>query len=200
VTAPAIVLASTSSARRALLSAAGVVHEAISPGVDEDAAKASLLAENATPREVADALAEMKAVRASGKRPGALVIGADQTLDLGGRLFDKARTVEEARERLRLLRGQSHLLHSAVVVALDGAPIWREVPSAKLTMRPFTDDFLEVWMARQGEAILGSVGCYRLEDEGVQLFSRIEGDYFTILGLPMLGLLDLLRRHGALEI
>lgn len=195
-----VVLASTSSARRALLSAAGVAHEAISPGVDEDAAKAALLADNATPREVADALAELKAVRASGKRPGALVIGADQTLDFQGRLFDKAKSLDEARERLKLLRGESHYLHSAVVVALDGAPIWREVPKAKLTMRPFTDDFLDDWLERQGEPLLSSVGCYKLEDEGVQLFSRIEGDYFTILGLPMLGLLDLLRRHGALAL
>lgn len=196
----AIVLASTSAARRALLSAAGVPHEAISPGVDEDAAKASLLADRATPREVADALAELKAVRASLKRPGALTIGADQTLDLDGRLFDKAASLEAARERLGLLRGRTHLLHSAVVVARDGQPIWREVPSARLTMRPFTDAFLDGFLARHGEGLLGSVGCYRLEDEGVQLFSAIEGDYFTILGLPMIGLLDLLRRHGALAL
>ncbi len=196
----AIVLASTSAARRALLSAAGVPHEAISPGVDEDAAKASLLADRATPREVADALAELKAVRASLKRPGALTIGADQTLDLDGRLFDKAASLEAARERLALLRGRTHLLHSAVVVARDGQPIWREVPSARLTMRPFTDAFLDGFLARHGEGLLGSVGCYRLEDEGVQLFSAIEGDYFTILGLPMIGLLDLLRRHGALAL
>src|SRR5690606_16682141 len=156
--------------------------------------------ERATPREVADALAELKAVRVSAKRPGALVIGADQTLDFKGALFDKAVTLDEARERLKLLRGQRHQLHSAVVVALDGAPIWREVPSASLPLRPFSDDFLEAWLERQGEVILGSVGCYRLEDEGVQLFSAIEGDYFTILGLPMLGLLDLLRRHGALGV
>lgn len=194
-----VILASTSAARRALLTAAGVVHEAMSPGVDEDAAKVALLADGATPREIADALAELKAVRISARRPGALVIGADQTLDFDGRLFDKASTLDEARARLRLLRGQSHRLHSAVVVARDGQPIWREVPSARLTMRPFSDAFLEAWLARQGEAVLGSVGCYRLEDEGVQLFSSIEGDYFTILGLPMLGLLDLLRRHGALE-
>ena len=193
-----IILASTSSARRALLSAAGVDHEAMSPGVDEAAAKASLLADNATPREVADALAELKAVRISARRPGAYVIGADQTLDLDGRLFDKAETTSEARERLQLLRGKTHLLHSAVVVARDGVPIWRDVPSARLTMRPFSDNFLDAWMARQGDGILGSVGCYRLEDEGVQLFSKIDGDYFTILGLPMLGLLDLLRRHEIL--
>ncbi|MBI1404855.1 MAG: septum formation protein Maf [Caulobacter sp.] len=195
-----VILASTSAARRALLSAAGVAHEAVSPGVDEDAAKAALLADKATPREIADALAELKAVRISARRPGALVIGADQTLDFRGRLFDKARSLEEARARLQQLRGESHLLHSAVVVARDGRPIWREVPSAKLTMRPFSNAFLDAWLARQGEGLLGSVGCYRLEDEGVQLFSSLEGDYFTVLGLPMLGLLDLLRRHGALAV
>jgi septum formation protein len=198
--APPVVLASTSRARRALLTAAGVAHEAAAPGVDEAAVKAGMLAEKATPREVADALAELKAVRVSRKRPGALVIGADQTLDLEGQLFDKVETLAQARERLMLLRGKTHRLHSAVVVALDGAAIWREVPSASLTMRPFTEAFLDSLLARQGEAILGSVGCYHLEDEGVQLFSDIRGDYFTILGLPLTGLLDLLRRYGALSL
>lgn len=193
-----ITLASKSSARQAVLKAAGVVFETASAGVDEAAVKDSLLAEGATPRDVADALAEMKAVKASRGRPG-LVIGADQTLDLEGRLFDKAETLEEARERLALLRGKVHKLHSAVVVAQDGVPIWREVPAATLSMRPFSDAFLDGYLARHGEGILSSVGCYRLEDEGVQLFDRIDGDYFTILGLPLTGLLDLLRRHGALE-
>jgi septum formation protein len=193
-----ITLASKSSARQAVLKAAGVVFETASAGVDEAAVKDGLLAEGATPREVADALAEMKAVKGSRNRPG-LVIGADQTLDLEGRLFDKAGTLEEARERLTLLRGKVHKLHSAVVVAQDGVPIWREVPAATLSMRPFSDAFLDGYLARHGDGILSSVGCYRLEDEGVQLFDRIDGDYFTILGLPLMGLLDLLRRHGALE-
>ena len=194
-----ITLASKSSARQAVLKGAGVAFEVAVAGVDEAAVKDGLLAEGATPRDVADALAELKAVKVSRTRPG-LVIGADQTLDLGGKLFDKAETMDEARQRLLALRGQSHKLHSAVVVALDGVPIWREVPAAKLTMRPFTDEFLDAWLVRQGDGLLGSVGCYKLEDEGVQLFSKIEGDYFTILGLPMLGLLDLLRRYGALGI
>ena len=196
---PPVILASKSASRNALLSAAGVRFEARSPGVDEAAAKASLLAEGSGPREVADALAELKAVRISARAEG-LVIGADQTLDLDGQLIDKAESLQEARERLTALRGRPHKLHSAVVVARDGAPIWREVKSATLWVRPFSEAFLDDYLAREGEALLGSVGCYRLEGLGVQLFERIEGDYFTILGLPMLGLLDLLRRYEALAI
>ena len=191
-----VILASTSASRRALLEGAGVPFTARSPGVDEDAAKAALLGEGLAPRDIADALAELKAVRI---RAGeVLVIGADQTLDLDGELIDKAASLDEARARLLRLRGRSHKLHAAVVVARAGQPIWREVQTATLWMRPFSDAFLDDYLAREGEALLGSVGCYRLEHIGVQLFSRIEGDYFTILGLPMLGLLDLLRRHGVL--
>ena len=192
-----VTLASKSAARASVLSAAGVTFETVGAGVDEGAAKRDLLANGAGPREVADALAELKAVKASKGRPG-LVIGADQTLDFEGRLFDKAQSLHEARERLRMLRGHPHKLHSAVVVAQDGAAIWREVPAATLTMRDFSEEFLESYLARHGEGLLDSVGCYRLEDDGVQLFDRIDGDYFTILGLPLMGLLDILRRHGAL--
>lgn len=192
-----IILASKSAARRAVLDGAGVPFECATAGVDEDAVKASLLAEGARPREVADALAELKAVRVSRRTPG-FVIGADQTLELGGRLYDKVDTIDAARERLKELRGQVHKLHSAVVVAKDGAPIWREVATCTLAMRPFSDAFLETYLAEEGEAALGSVGCYRLEGPGAQLFEKIDGDYFAILGLPLLGLLDLLRRHGAL--
>ena len=191
-----VVLASTSASRRALLQGAGVAFTAKSPGVDEAAAKAALQGEGLGPRDLADALAELKSVRL---RAGeALVIGADQTLDFEGELIDKAESLEEARERLKRLRGKAHKLHSGVVVAKGGQPIWREVQTATLWMRPFSDEFLDDYLSREGEAVLSSVGCYRLEDIGVQLFSRIEGDYFTILGLPMLGLLDLLRRHGVL--
>ncbi len=192
-----VTLASQSAARAQLLAAAGVPFTTAVAGVDEDALKAGLLAEGVGPRDIADALAEAKAVRVSAKRPG-LVIGADQTLDLDGVLYDKARTVAEARERLAMLRGKSHKLHSAVVVAQDGQPIWRLVDTASLRMRPFTDAFIEDYLRRQASVVLSSVGCYQLEGEGVQLFDRIDGDFFTILGMPMLGLLDLLRRHGAL--
>ena len=192
-----IILASKSPARRAVLDGAGVTYEATVAGVDEDAVKASMLADGAGPRDVADALAELKAIRVSRSRPG-LVIGSDQTLDLDGALYDKAEDVGAARVRLQLLRGKTHKLHSAVVVARDGAPIWREVVTCSLTMRDFSDAFLEDYLATEGDHALGSVGCYRLEGPGAQLFSKIEGDYFAILGLPLMGLLDLLRRHGEL--
>lgn len=193
-----VVLASTSSSRAALLTGAGVPFIARAPGVDEDAIKAAMLAEGAPPRDIADILAETKAIRVSRKVEG-LTIGADTTVDLDGALVDKAADVEEARARLKSFRGRTHLLHSAVVVARDGQPIWREVKTAKLSVRNFSDEWLEGYLAREGDAVLWSVGCYRLEDQGVQLFDRIDGDYFTILGLPMIGLLDLLRRHGAIE-
>ena len=193
-----IILASKSAARRAVLTGAGVPFEVAVAGVDEDAVKTAMLAQGATPRDVADALAEIKAVKISAGRPG-FVIGSDQTLEFEGRLYDKAETLDAARERLKTMRGKPHRLHSAVVAARDGAPIWREVVSATLTMRDFSDDFLEDYLAAEGEQALGSVGCYRLEGPGAQLFSSIEGDYFTILGLPLMGLLDLFRRHGVLK-
>jgi len=195
--AEGIVLASKSAARRAVLDGAGVPYEAATAGVDEDAVKAGMLAEGADAREIADALAELKAIKVSRSRTG-FVVGADQTLEFEGALYDKAETLAEARARLQALRGKPHRLHSAVVVAKDGAPIWREVVTATLTMRDFSDAFLDDYLADEGQAALGSVGCYRLEGRGVQLFSRIDGDYFTILGLPLMGLLDLLRRHGEL--
>jgi septum formation protein len=192
-----VILASKSAARAAVLSGAGVPYEIAVAGVDEEALKQGLLAEGAGPREVADALAELKAIRVSRGREG-LVIGADQTLEFGGRLYDKAADLDEMRLRLQEFRGQTHLLHSAVVVAKDGAPIWREVVSAKLTMRAFSDAFLESYLVTEGPYALGCVGCYRLEGPGAQLFAKIEGDYFTILGLPLMGLLGLLRQHKVL--
>jgi septum formation protein len=194
-----ITLASTSAIRKAVLSGAGVAFEAVSPGVDETSIKDSLLAEGVSPRDIADALAEAKAVKVSLKRPG-LVIGADQTLDFEGRLFDKAESVEEARVRLKELRGQTHRLHCGMVVARDGQAIWREVVTTTLRMRPFSDAYLDAYLERNAPGILSSVGCYQLEGEGVQLFDRIEGDYFAILGLSLIPLLDLLRRHGAVAL
>ncbi len=193
-----LVLASKSATRRALLEGAGVPFATASSGVDEDLAKADLLAKGANPRQVAETLAELKALAVSIGRPE-WVVGADQTLEFEGRLYDKAETVEDARARLKTLRGKPHQLHSAVVVARDGAVVWRELESATLTMRDFSDGFLEDYLAVEGEAALGSVGCYRLEGLGVQLFAKIEGDYFTILGLPLMGLLALLRREGVLR-
>ena len=192
-----LVLASKSVTRRAVLDGAGVAYEAVGSGVDEDVAKQALLVRRATPRQIAEALAEDKALAVSVGRPE-LVIGADQTLEFQGALYDKAETLEAARARLKMLRGKPHMLHSAVVVAERGAVVWRETQSATLKMRDFSDAFLEAYLAAEGKAALGSVGCYRLEGLGVQLFSKIEGDYFAILGLPLMGLLDLLRRRGEL--
>jgi len=193
-----VILASTSTARRSLLAAAGLSHTALSPGVDETAAKIALLADGASPAQVAEALARQKAIAISRLHPEAFVIGADQTLDLDGQLFDKAETPSAARARLALLRGRTHLLHSAVAVAMGGQTVWAQSPSARLTMRDFSDAFLDEWLSRQGDSVLGSVGCYRLEDEGIQLFSAVEGDYFTILGLPLVGLLAFFREQGVM--
>lgn len=190
-----ITLASTSASRAALLTAAGVAFEAVAPRVDEDAAKASLLADGATPRDLADALAELKAVKTSRARPG-LVLGADQTLELQGESLDKAAGLEDARAKLMRLRGRTHRLHSACVVARDGAPLWREVRTARMTMRDFSDAFLDAYLAREAGAALQSVGAYHYEGFGVQLFAAVEGDDATIRGLPLLGLLDFLRGQG----
>ncbi|MDB5439587.1 MAG: septum formation protein Maf [Caulobacteraceae bacterium] len=196
--AQAVILASTSSVRRGLLTAAGVAYEARSPGVDEDLTKKRLLENGATPKDVAEALAAEKALAVSAAHPRALVIGADQTLDLEGALFDKVGSLDEARQRLLQLKGRRHQLHAALAVARHGKVIWRQTSSPSLTMRDFSEPFLDAWLARQGATILGSVGCYRLEDEGVQLFDEIDGDYFAILGLPLTGLLALLREEGVL--
>ena len=190
-----IVLASKSAARRAVLTGAGVAYEAVVAGVDEDAVKTELLAAGGGPREVAAELAERKALKVSHERPE-LVVGADQTLDLDGALYDKVDTLDAARVRLLELRGRTHRLHSGVAAAQAGAVVWRELVTTTLTMRDFSDAFLDDYLAREGEAALGSVGCYRLEAIGAQLFSKIEGDYFSILGLPLLGLLDVLRARG----
>jgi septum formation protein len=192
-----IILASTSPARRAMLTAVGLTYEAVAPSVDEEAAKLSLRADGLTPRDQADALAELKTLRVSQKRSG-FVIGSDQMLACAGQVFDKASTIDEARERLRFLRGKTHELITAVVIARDGVPLWRVIRTPKLTMRSFSDDFLESYLANFGAAALGSVGCYQLESGGAQLFSSIQGDYFSILGLPLLDVLDALRQQGAL--
>ncbi len=146
---------------------------------------------------MSDALAEAKAVKTSLKRPG-LVIGADSILELNGKLYDKPEDLAAARHQLTALRGRAHRLCSAAVVAKAGAPIWRHVAAATLHMRNYSDAFLDRYIAAEGEALLSSVGCYRLEGLGVQLFDKIEGDYFTILGLPLLPVLDYLRVQSAL--
>lgn len=186
-------LASKSAARAAILKGARVDFEAVSAGVDEAPLKAEALARRESPRRIAEILAEAKAVAASRGTPN-LVIGADQTLELDGRLFDKAETLAEARDNLLALRGRAHRLHSAVALAHNGRTVWRNVQMASLTMRDFSDAFADRYLAQNAEAVLACVGGYELEGEGVQLFSAIEGDYFTILGLPILPLLTELRR------
>ena len=192
-----IVLASRSAARSAVLKGAGVAFDTAAAPVDEAFEKVRLLAEGKGPREVAETLAVLKA-QAVEAPTDALVVGADQTLDLDGQLFDKAESLAEARTHLLQLRGRSHQLHAAVVAVRHKQPVWREVATATLTMRDFSESFLDDYLAADGDQLLGSVGCYRLEGPGAQLFSAIEGDYFAILGLPLLGLLDLLRREGEL--
>lgn len=195
----AIVLASGSTTRQRLLRAAGVPFAVDVAQIDEAAVIESLTAEKAPARDVADLLAELKAVKVSLRHPQAFVIGADQVLSVGPALFQKPGTVSGAREQLRRLRGQTHVLSSAVSVAREGSVIWRTVAEARLTMRDFSDAFLDTYLADAGEDILGSVGAYHVEGLGIQLFSRIEGDTFTILGLPLVPLLDFLRLHGMLK-
>jgi septum formation protein len=192
------VLASKSRSRAAVLAGAGVAFETEDSEVDEGALKAGLLADGAGPREVAERLGEAKALAVSARRPDALVIGADQTLDLGGALYDKPADLAEARRHLTAMRGRGHALHGGVVAAERGEVVWRTTETSRLWMRAFSDAFLDGYLARGGEALLASVGAYQLEGEGAQLFERIEGDYFAILGLPLLPLLAFLRGRGAI--
>jgi septum formation protein len=192
----ALVLASASSTRAALLGHSGVPFEMRPAHVDEDTIREAMLADGAGGPAIADALAELKALRGSVSYHDALVLGADQVLVCERALFSKAGTVAAAREQLQRLRGRPHQLITAAVLAKGGAPIWRHVDISTLWMRDFSDGFLESYLDVEGDALLGSVGCYRLEAMGAQLFERIEGDYFSILGLPLVPLLAALRQHN----
>jgi septum formation protein len=194
-----IILASGSSIRATLLRNAGLAFDVVQARVDEKGMRDSLLAEDATPRDIADTLAELKAIRVSGRHRQALVIGCDQVLALGDLLFSKAETIGEARDQLVALRNRTHKLLSAVVICQDGAPVWRHVGEVRLTMRGFADAWLDDYLARNWDSVRDAVGCYKLEEEGVRLFSRIEGDYFTVLGLPLLELLSYLALRGTIE-
>ena len=196
---PAVVLASASAVRASLLRRAGVSFAVEAAAVDEDEMKRTLGAESADSDHAAGVLAEFKALRVSRRHPGALVIGADQILDCGGTWFGKPGDLAAARRDLLALRGREHTLATAACVVSDGAVLWRHGCRARLVMRSFSARFLDSYLETAGEAVLASAGAYQLEDLGGQLFSEVDGDYFSILGLPLLPLLGFLRGHGVVE-
>lgn len=192
-----IVLASQSLVRQRLLRDAGLDFAVVPARIDEDVVKDAMVQDGASIRDVADRLAELKALRVSASHPEAIVIGADQILGFGSELVGKSENMASAKNLLRRLRGQTHELITACTLARHGAITWRHIESVKLRMRDFSDSFLDDYLAAEGEDLLSSVGCYRLEGRGVQLFAEIRGDYFAVLGLPLLPLLDALRKQGA---
>lgn len=196
-----LILASGSSARRKMLEAAGVAFRVVPADVDEDAIRASLAANGSDcePEDVAAVLAQAKAEEVSRRFPGALVIGADQVLALEGEIFTKAPDIPAARVALRRLSGETHLLHSAVSLATAGGQVWEHVDTASMSMRQISDTFLDEYIAKAGERVCASVGSYELEGLGIQLFESIEGNYFTILGMPLLPVLHELRARGILK-
>ena len=194
-----IILASGSSTRKTLLSNAGLTFRAQPARIDEAAIKAALLSEKASPRDVADALAEFKARKISEKEPGAVVIGSDQVLDLHGAVLAKPADRQAVADQLWALRGKQHSLLSAVVVYENAKPVWRHVGQVRLKMRDISDSFLEAYIDRNWPGIGDSVGGYKLEEEGIRLFTRIEGDYFTVLGLPLMDLLGFLTQRGVID-
>ena len=194
-----LILASASAVRGDLLRNAGLDFTMQPARIDEDMIKAALLAEAASPREIADTLAEMKALKVSDKNPGAMVIGCDQVLDFEGHVLSKPATANEARQQLHAMRGKNHDLMSAVVVCEAGKPVWRHVGVVRMTMHAFSDAYLDGYIERNWDSIRHSVGAYKLEEEGVRLFSQIQGDYFTVLGLPLLDLLSYIKLRGVIE-
>ncbi|CCV10401.1 Maf-like protein [Mesorhizobium sp. STM 4661] len=194
-----IILASGSPFRKAMLVNAGVAIEAVPPEVDERALEAPLQDSGISPEDVALVLAEAKATEVSARRPGALVLGCDQTLSLGDEVFHKPADMEGARRHLLALSGKTHQLNSAAVLARNGEILWRHVGVASLTMRKLDPAFIGRHLARVGAKALASVGAYQIEGEGIQLFEKIEGDHFTIVGLPLLPVLAKLRALGAID-
>lgn len=190
-----IILASQSYIRRQLMDNAEVNYIALNSGLDEEMAKISLREVGVKPKDQAHELAKLKAMKLSQKYPNDFVIGADQMLVLGNEVFDKAQNMAEARQRLLHFRGKTHNLVNAVVIYRNCQLIWRFDVSPKLHMRDFSEGFLDNYLEKCGDKILSSVGCYQLEGMGLQLFDKIEGDYFAILGLPMIETLAYLRQH-----
>lgn len=193
-----VLLASGSEIRQQLLLGAGVAFNVETSPVDEPSIMAALLQESAKPRDIADTLAEYKGRRVAIKNPDKIVIAADQVLVCEGQVYSKPDTQEQAMKQLQQLRGKGHQLLSAVVIFEDGAPVWRHIGRAQLVMRDFSDAFLAEYVQKIGDDILTTVGCYKLESLGVQLFSQVQGDYFTILGLPLIEVLGFLRTRGVL--
>ncbi|WP_210106908.1 MULTISPECIES: Maf-like protein [Rhizobium/Agrobacterium group] len=196
---PPLVLASSSPFRRMLMKNAGLVFGAQAADIDERAIEAGLHEAGAGPEQVAQVLAREKALAVSRHWPGAFVIGSDQTMSLGDRLYHKPVHLAEARESLLSLSGKTHQLNSGFAIVRDGVSLFEDVVMARLTARPFGDSFIDGYLSRIGDKALTSVGAYQLEGEGIQLFSHIDGDYFTILGLPMLPLLQALRDLGVIN-
>ncbi|NJM82079.1 MAG: septum formation protein Maf [Tabrizicola sp.] len=195
----ALLLASSSVIRLQLLRSAGLEVAARPALIDEEAIRIALDAEGATPRDIADTLAEMKARKIAERMPEDTVIGCDQVLCLGKQVFAKPETPDDARAQLTQLRGRTHQLLSAIVVYQDAQPVWRHIGTASLAMRPFSDGYLGAYVDRNWDSIRHSVGAYKLEEEGVRLFSAVDGDYFTILGLPLLPLLAWLGTRGMID-
>lgn len=191
------ILASGSAARRAMLASAGLDFEIVRPDVDEEALKATLAHLDA--RDLALELARAKALAVSKTRPGAWVLGSDQTLEFNGRMISKAADLDEARRRLAAMRGRDHALHSAAALARNGAVVWSGADSVEMRMRQVSDAFLDAYLAAEGDSLLEVVGSYRLEGRGAQLFSSIDGDHFTVLGLPLWAVLTELRRAGVIQ-
>ncbi|WP_010214504.1 nucleoside triphosphate pyrophosphatase [Sphingomonas sp. PAMC 26621] len=184
-----------------MLTAAGIPFEAVSAHVDEDSAKAALLGDGLAPRDLADALAELKALKVSSRDGAALVLGCDSIVAIeDGTLLDKPTSRDEAAAHLRRLSGKRHDLISAAVIAEGGRPVWRVVDRAKMHVRPLSEAFIESYLDQEWPEISGCVGCYRIEGPGAQLFTRIEGSQFTVLGLPLLQVLDYLRLRGVMPI
>ena len=194
-----LILASTSPFRRTMLEHAGVAVEAVAPDIDERAAEEPLQGSGASPADVATVLATAKALAVSERKPGRLVLGCDQTLSVDGEILHKPVDMEAARRRLLLLSGRTHRLDSAAVLVRDGDIVWSSVGTANLTMRKLDPGFVGRHLARVGSRALSSVGAYQIEGEGIQLFEKIEGDHFTIVGLPLLPLLQGLRSLGVID-